>query len=126
MVVVAIIGILALIGMRVYAIQQEKAKDAIVKGNASTIQTIIQSELADHTVTEMDEAFLNLIVTNSGIHNPHSALYQTLSHYSTPDKPVDAIQGEIYVWKDNSDVFHINGWNADGGDVLPVDLTARK
>ncbi len=46
MVVVAIIGILALLGLRLYLTQQQKAKDAIVKANAGTTQTLLQSELA--------------------------------------------------------------------------------
>ena len=40
MVVVAIIGILALLGLRVYSGQQDKAKNAIVKANAGTVQTL--------------------------------------------------------------------------------------
>jgi len=87
MVVVAIIGILALIGLRAYSQQQEKAKDAIVKGNASTVHTVIQSEMSDHTIGEMDESFLNEIVNDSGIHNPYTASDQNLSYYSSPDKP---------------------------------------
>jgi len=51
MVVVAIIGILALLGLRLYTGQQEKAKESIVKANASTIHTLIQSELADGSIT---------------------------------------------------------------------------
>jgi len=51
MVVVAIIGILALLGLRVYTGQQDKAKEAIVKANASTVHTLIQAELADAPIT---------------------------------------------------------------------------
>ena len=47
MVVVAIIGVLALLGLRLYTGQQEKAKNAVVKANAGTVQTLIQAELAD-------------------------------------------------------------------------------
>jgi prepilin-type N-terminal cleavage/methylation domain-containing protein len=126
LVVVAIIGVLSLIGLRVYAIQQEKVKDAIVKGNASTIHTLIQSELGEHALSDVDEAFLNDIVSNSGIRNPYNALDQTLSYYSSPDKPAASTAGEVYVWIDDLDVFHINGWNENGDDVLPVDLTANK
>jgi len=50
MVVVAIIGILALLGLRLYTQQQQKAKDAIVKANAGTVHTLIQSELADGAI----------------------------------------------------------------------------
>lgn len=47
MVVVAIIGILALLGLRMYTTQQNKAKNAIVKANTATVHTIIQGNLAD-------------------------------------------------------------------------------
>ena len=47
MVVVAIIGILALLGLRLFLMQQIRAKNAIVKANAATVHTIIQGNLAD-------------------------------------------------------------------------------
>lgn len=47
MVVVAIIGVLALLGLRMYTGQQNKAKNAIVKANAATVHTLIQGNLAD-------------------------------------------------------------------------------
>ena len=56
MVVVAIIGILALLGLRLYTGQQEKAKEAIVKANAGTAQTLVQAELADGALSDVDEA----------------------------------------------------------------------
>lgn len=40
MIVVVIIGALALMGLRFYLTQQEKAKNAIVKANAGTVQTL--------------------------------------------------------------------------------------
>ena len=51
MVVVAIIGVLALLGLRLYTGQQDKAKEAIVKANAGTVHTLIQAELADGTIS---------------------------------------------------------------------------
>lgn len=48
MVVVAIIGVLALLGLRLYTGQQEKAKNAIVIANASTVHTLLQGDLLDH------------------------------------------------------------------------------
>jgi len=47
MVVVAIIGILALLGLRLFLMQQIRAKNAICKANAATVHTIIQGNLAD-------------------------------------------------------------------------------
>ncbi len=51
MVVVAIIGVLALLGLRLFLMQQIRAKNAIVKANAATIHTIIQGNLADTDYT---------------------------------------------------------------------------
>lgn len=47
MVVVAIIAVLALLGLRLYSTQQIKAKEALVRANAGTIQVAIQTELVD-------------------------------------------------------------------------------
>ena len=52
MVVVAIIGILALLGLRLFLMQQVRAKNAIVKANAATVHTIIQGNLADTDYTD--------------------------------------------------------------------------
>lgn len=54
MVVVAIIGILALLGLRMYTTQQNKAKNAIVKANTATVHTIIQGNLADTDYSSTD------------------------------------------------------------------------
>ena len=128
MVVVAIISILALIGLRVYADQQIKAKVAIIKGNASTVHTMLQGLLHEYATNEMDEEFLNGLVEDCRIHNPFHSVQQTNSYYVSVEKPVmgNGQEGNIYIWKDHSDLFHINGWNDDGNDVLPADLIARK
>ena len=47
MVVVAIIGVLALLGLRLYSTQQDKAKESLVKANAGSVQVTIQTELVD-------------------------------------------------------------------------------
>ena len=41
LVVISIIGVLALMGLRLYLNQQDKAKNAMVKANAGTVQTLI-------------------------------------------------------------------------------------
>ncbi len=48
MVVVAIIAILSLLGLRLYTVQKEKAKNAIIKANCGTIQTVIQGNMVDN------------------------------------------------------------------------------
>jgi type IV pilus assembly protein PilA len=66
MVVVAIIGILALLGLRLYTGQQDKAKEAIVKANAGTVQTLIQAELADGEISDAATAIDNIDCTDGG------------------------------------------------------------
>lgn len=56
MVVVAIIGVLALLGLRVYTGQMAKAKEAIVKANVGTAQTLVQAEMADGPISDTNHA----------------------------------------------------------------------
>jgi len=132
MVVVAIIGVLALLGLRVYSGQQEKAKNAIVKANAGTIQTLIQAELADNAVSDV-ESDLNNIIAAAGIHNPFTNEPQTTLPESVTDGDVcvkldTKFNGTI---ADEEDVFYINGYGAGSTTGTPVyvydnDLTARR
>ena len=121
MVVVAIIGVLALLGLRLYTGQQEKAKNAIVKANAGTIQTLLQAELADDTAANVNDS-LDGIIENAGIYNPVTGNQQT----ACPDDEGAAAAGEVWVTYSNN-VFAINGSNADdSGNVYDTNLTARK
>ena len=137
MVVVAIIGVLALLGLRLYTGQQEKAKNAIVKANAGTVQTLIQAELADEAVSTVNTAsYLNALVTASGIVNPVTgavqgadANYASGSDASAP-MPGAADDGEVYVYFTDtpSDTFLVNGNSAAASDerIYDTDLSARK
>lgn len=130
MVVVAIIGVLALLGLRLYTGQQEKAKNAIIKANAGTIQTLIQAELADSSATSVNALWTGgTMVTNSGIHNPVSGSAQT----TYPISLALAADGEVWVGYDTSDEhFDINGNDAKiqvlggGTNVYTTSLTARR
>jgi type IV pilus assembly protein PilA len=55
MVVVAIIGVLALLGLRVYTGQMDKSKNSIVKANSATVHTLIQGEIADNYTTDVTD-----------------------------------------------------------------------
>ena len=119
LVVISIIGILALMGLRLYLTQQDKAKNAIVKANAGTVQTLIQAELADRNFNDRDEAAL-YIAENAGLHNPFNGVAMNLLEYfsESADAP-----GEIQITLSGG-VFSIQGCGADG--LLPDILTARK
>ena len=132
MVVVAIIGVLALLGLRLYSGQQDKAKNAIVKGNAGTIQTLIQANLADSTPdavwTDITASTPNLI-QRAGIFNPWGT--GTASITDTTGQQIangaGTGRGEVYVTRPESDttIFHINGTGASGNVYTAIDLTAR-
>jgi len=77
LVVISIIAVLVLMGLRLYLVQQDIAKNAIVKGNAGTIQTLIQANMADinyeqDTADERITAALSDITNASGCHNPYT------------------------------------------------------
>lgn len=77
MVVMAIIALLALFGLRVYSGQQEKAKNAIVKANSGTIQTLIQGKIAADTNYNNPDANTRIwdVLHNtnaSGCRNPYT------------------------------------------------------
>jgi len=132
MVVVAIIGVLALLGLRLYTGQQEKARNAIVKANAGTIQTLIQAELADKSFMEVDATALTAIFTNSGIRNPLDTSVVQAYVESADGKVGTGKAGEVWVFKDatvGNEHFEING-NVTGADyatklVYITNLTAR-
>jgi len=121
MVVVAIIGVLALLGLRLYANQQDKAKEAIVKANAGTVQVQIQTELADAaTGYALSDALDD--VQNINLRNPFTG--------GIGDKAVttDAgtATGEGMVGVDfSSPVFTIKAYGKGGRD-MEYELTAQR
>ena len=137
MVVVAIIGVLALLGLRLYTGQQMKAKNAIVKANAGTIQTLIQAELADSTAVEVlamiNDTTATGLFTRSGIQIPggvaQTTNYPAVTGIATPT--IDAAHsGLVYVYVDvvlTPTVFTINGVNFPGDAAVygTLNLTAQ-
>jgi len=128
MVVVAIIGILALLGLRLYTGQQAKAKEAIVKANAGTVQTLIQSELADGEIVLADTVDIAL---GAGLHNPFSGSAMASGEFltgtgdSTTELP-NGDEGYIQIVEVDEGVhFIITGFGADG-ELIPEPLTAQR
>ena len=130
MVVVAIIGVLSLLGLRLYSGQQEKAKNAVIKANCGTIQTLIQAELADRPITQLNTVPLLTanIFAKAGIYNPVSGNAQI----ACPATAAGAVAGEVWVTYTAatatvSAFWTINGADAtDSGYVYVNPLTARK
>ncbi|GAB4113479.1 MAG: hypothetical protein Kow00103_05540 [Candidatus Caldatribacteriota bacterium] len=126
MVVVAIIGVLALLGLRLYTGQQEKAKNAIVKANAGTVQTLIQAELADNQDCTNAEAVA--VGNNAGLRNPYSGSSSGVV-ISASDYTSDGTEGCVGVvggyGSGETPPFYIVGYGKDG-KVIPEVLTAQK
>lgn len=125
MVVVVIIGVLALLGLRLYLTQIEKSNNALIKANAGTVQTTIQADLADLDGTAVMLLWTTgATVTASGIHNPMTKLVQA----GSPITFGAAVAGEVWVEHNPTlATFSINGKDAAG--LLRVytttDLTAK-
>ena len=128
MVVVAIIGVLALLGLRLYAGQQEKAKMALVKANAGTIQVQIQTALVDDTIDNVETAVgaataASTLISSANIFNPYNGEQQDFN--GTAGGAVNA--GQVYVtWVDDSGIFLVNGNDVNGDPVYTGNLTAQK
>ena len=129
MVVVAIIGILALLGLRVYSGQQDKAKNAIIKANAGTVQTLAQADLADNINLTNESAVSK--GAGAGLRNPFGG---TVVVYSigtdgtvTPDNT--GTEGAVGVLggygSGEKGPFKIVGYGKDGAIIPNYELTAR-
>lgn len=132
MVVVAVIGILALLGLRVYSGQQNRTKDALLKGNVSTIHTLVQSELVDINNSGSGVwSRINDIFASSGIHLPVGNPQTTnIAGTSTSAPSTEGNGGWVFVYVNdaaNPTLFYVNGVKADeSGFVFPEHLIARK
>lgn len=117
MVVVAIIGILALLGLRVYSGQQDKAKNAIVKANAGTVQTLLQAELADTAPGDIE---VDDLIASAQLKNPFTGASIAGSSTDKGGVVVTNLQESgVHVG------FNVNGTGSDG-NVYDTDLIARK
>ncbi|MBA7540003.1 hypothetical protein ES705_32292 [subsurface metagenome] len=128
MVVIAIIGILTVVGVRFYSGQVEKSRIAVVKANVGTIQFFIQAELLDSTVVEVNTYITNVssitspnVYDDSGIHNPYTGEAQTANGVAG----ADGTPGDVYI-TESGDVFSINGNDADGSGVFADPLRASR
>ena len=130
LVVISIIGVLALMGLRLYLTQQDKAKNAIVKANAGTIQTLIQANMSD---TDYDDttpaaritAALAGITNAAGCHNPYTGgagnlnVIKTFGNTLTDGNNIDC--GKIAIASPNINEFKLQGLDQNGklfGEVL--------
>jgi prepilin-type N-terminal cleavage/methylation domain-containing protein len=131
MVVVAIIGIIALLGLRVYSGQQEKSKNSITRANVATVHTNIQSQLVDDdSKTVWDN--IDSLISSSVIHISGSEQQTDNIDGVTTSPPgnYSGKGGHIFVFVDDTDspeTFSVNGINfEEDGLVLHTHLIAKK
>ena len=134
LVVISIIGVLALMGLRLYLGQQEKAKNTIVKANAGTIQTLIQANMADTNYDDDDanarvDTALGDIPNAAGCHNPYTGgagEIIVIKKYGISLEDGDDIDlGKVAVASPEKNVFKIQGLDQDG-KLLGTELQAKK
>jgi prepilin-type N-terminal cleavage/methylation domain-containing protein len=130
MVVVAIIGVLVLLGLRAYSTQKERAANSIVKANASTIQTMLVAYMGDHDISgDADiEAALGLetSVQIESMINPYSELSSVYHLDVGGDSAFDAndplLQGRVSVNLFNLNNLYVNARGKYGELImLPAD-----
>jgi len=117
MVVVAIIGVLALLGLRLYSTQQTKAKMAMMKANAGTVQVAIQTELVDNpTLSEADAVGLEDLSVLKNPFVPSGAAVVQIA---------DATAGAVAVSRPSEGYFTVTPYDGDG-EAMDYVLTAQR
>jgi len=119
-----VVAILALLGLRLYTGQQVKAKEAIVKANAGTVQTLIQAELADGALADYS-ALVAEINSEAGMQNPFTGVVcATTTDDIGAGAPTTTAKGVVYVYEKTSGVTYLVRPYGDSG-MLPDTLTAQ-
>ena len=132
MVVVAIIGILSLLGLRMYTGQRERAKNSLVRANAATIQTLIVGAFADSNIT--DETTMttaiganDAAVTIEGMVNPYGSTI-TVYNYdgNTWATTAAGLQGKVSIRRVANNSFEIQARGSGGEPLFTTPLPAQK
>ena len=134
LVVISIIGVLALMGLRLYLGQLDKAKNAMVKANVGTVQTLIQANMSDTDYDNADPAqrvtdALGDIPNAAGCHNPYtggtSEITVIKKYGISLENGEDTDLGKVAVASPEKNEFKIQGLNQDG-KLLGTELQAKK
>jgi len=133
MVVVAIIGVLALLGLRMYSTQQDKAKAAIVKANVGSVQVRIQTELVDRPDYAASDAITDANTeATMNLRNPFTGNSSDVA-FATPlgsfaDLSVNKTsteEGMVGVYQSDT-IFYIMGWGKNGVCIPGYILRAQR
>jgi len=135
MVVVAIIGVLALLGLRLYTGQQNKAKNAIVIANAATIHTLIQGDLLDKSYADAaaaTNATTGVLASIGG--TTDGTTCTALANMTNPytgniarvGATADGLKGEVVITFKAANEFQIQGIGETNGTTTGTAMTALK
>jgi len=132
MVVVAIIGVLVLLGLRAYTSQKERAMNSIVKANATTIQTMLVGAMADFNISDSNDV-------TSAIGAPATVLEEMVNPYDSGvvvyrvdtgtdsfDATSDTYQGMVSIRIEEPNILYVSARGADGEIILLPALPATK
>jgi len=145
MVVVAIIGVLVLLGLRAYSSQKQRAMNAIAKANASTIQTMLVGYMGDHEILLVndDADIVDAIGADDADGSTPAKIIESminpygsnLAVYRISPKGTSAFEGSLtaadvngmvdVVLTGNNDLL-VNARGAKGELVLDIALPANK
>jgi len=120
MVVVAIIGVLSLLGLRLYTGQQDKAKEAIVKANASTVHTLIQAELADGAISDV---LAEIDCTTTSCANMQNPFENNIVATATAAPSTAVAAGVVLITASGTSTFTVQAYDAKG--ILMSNFTLR-
>ena len=148
MVVVAIIGVLALLGLRVYSTQQDKAKEALVKANVGSVQVTIQTALVDTSDLTIDNVANGIKLSDlMTLRNPYSgksgsdtdgdianvvvylAVADDADDATTTAEGVTGDEGTVGIYANagtDPTAFYIVGFGKDGDLIPNYTLTAQR
>jgi len=102
-VVVAIFGVLVLLGLRTYIPQKERATNSMAKANASTIQTMLVGYMGNHDI---------LVVSAEA--DITAALDGVVAETGTP------LESMVNPYSDSAGVYHIDTAGASDFDAAAV------
>jgi type IV pilus assembly protein PilA len=103
MVVVAVIGVLVLLGLRTYVSQKERAFNSIAKANASTVQTLLVGYMGSHEI---------LVVSAEA--DITAALNGVVAETGTP------LESMVNPYNNSAGVYHIDTAGASDFDITEV------
>ena len=129
MVVVAIIGVLVLLGLRAYSTQKERAANSIAKANASTIQTMLVGYMGDNEIKTSGniESALGPVATTYQLEsmvNPYGDgklvyfIDATVGSAFTASTTPVTDQGRVYVNLVGDNDLLINAFGKDGALIM--------